>query len=56
MYKNYRHMTVEELHRLLALAKSRVDFANAIGDTDMARHWAAVVEEVSWFLTYGELR
>lgn len=56
MYKDYRRMTVEELHRLLALAKSRVDFANVIGDGDLARHWAAIADEVEWFLTYGELR
>ena len=56
MYKDYRSMTVEELHRLLALAKSRVDFAKAIGDGDLARHWAAIADEVAWFLTYGELR
>ena len=56
MYKDYRQMTTEELRRLLALAKSRVDFANAIGDGDLARHWAAIANEVNWFLTYGELR
>ena len=56
MYKDYRLMTVEELHRLLALANSRVDFANAIGDSDMAQHWATVANEIEWFLTYGELR
>ena len=56
MYKDYRQMTVEELHRLLAVAKSRVDFATAIGDDDLARHWAAVADEIVWFLAYGELR
>ena len=56
MYKDYRKMSVEELHGLLALAKSRVDFANSIGDGDLARHWAAIADEVSWFLAYGELR
>ena len=56
MYKDYRKLTVEELHRLLELAKSRVDFANTIGDGDLAQHWAAIADEVSWFLTYGELR
>lgn len=56
MYKDYRKMSVEELHGLLALANSRVEFANAIGDDDLARHWAAIADEVSWFLAYGELR
>ena len=56
MYKNYRSMTVEELHRLLALAKARIAFANAIGDGDMAQHWATIADEIEWFLTYGELR
>ena len=56
MYKDYRRMTVEELHRLLALANSRVEFAKAIGDGDLAQHWAAIADEVAWFLTYGELR
>ena len=56
MYKDYRRMTVEELHRLLELAKTRVAFANSIGDDDLARHWAAIADEVTWFLTYGELR
>lgn len=56
MYKNYKKMTAEELRRLLELAKARVAFANAIGDGDLARHWAAVADEVTWFLAYGELR
>ena len=56
MYKDYRKMTVDELHRLLSLANSRVEFAKEIGDGDLAQHWAAIAEEVRWFLTYGELR
>ena len=56
MYKDYRKMSVEELHGLLALAKARVAFANAIGAGDLAQHWAAIADEVSWFLAYGELR
>ena len=56
MYKDYRSMTAEELRRLLELAKARVAFANSIGDGDLARHWATIADEVSWFLAYGELR
>ena len=49
-------MTVEELHRLLALANSRIEFAKEIGDDDLAQHWVVIADEVNWFLTYGELR